>query len=388
MLIDMVVPSLSLAAGGPSRSIAQLSAALSAYKNTEVRLISQSLTASDTLSPRVNNIQYHVEDTTSKISLKLGMAGRRALRRTLELRTPSVIHSNGIWHPLNHWCANIAHRHSIPLVIQPRGMLQPWALSWHSNRKRVALALYQRRDLELAALLVATSSQEAENLRSFGLRQPIAVIPNGLDFRPESDTKVRGMNQVRGEPRRALFLGRIHPVKGIKNLLNAWSASSRKGWVLQLAGPDERGYLAEVFALAKQLKISDEVEYLGEFDDQAKWHVYANADLFVLPSFSENFGMVIAEALVCGLPVITTTGTPWQDLQTYDCGWWVPPTVEGLKGALSDALSCSQQQLIDMGGRGRVYVQRYSWADIAANMMQFYQWGLGLGPKPSCVRLD
>ncbi|MCF7995748.1 MAG: glycosyltransferase [Chromatiaceae bacterium] len=213
MLIDLVIPGLSLASCGPTRTIAQLSAALAGCEDTEVRLISQARTGVDTLLP---------------------------------------LHSNGIWHPLNHWCARAARRHDIPLVIQPRGMLEPWALGWRATKKRLALALYQRRDLESAALLVATAEQEAENLRRFGLRQPIAIIPNGVDL---LGGKVASTSEAaaRKSLRYALFLSRVHPIKGLENLLRVWAKTQPQDWILQIAGPDEGRHLGQVLALAERL---------------------------------------------------------------------------------------------------------------------------------------
>lgn len=387
MLIDLVIPGLSLAAGGPTRTVVQLSAALAVCSGAEVRLISQARSGAHILLLQKSAVESHIDDTTCPSSLRLGLPGRRALQRVLAQQRPQILHSNGIWHPLNHWCARAARRHGIPLVIHPRGMLEPWALGWRATKKRLALALYQRRDLESAALLVATAEKEAENLRRIGLRQPIAVIPNGVDLvggKWPSPTEANAPRAVR----HALFLGRVHPVKGLENLLGAWAKVQPEGWILQLAGPNEGGYLGNVMALAERLGITDRVQYLGEFDDQAKWGVYRDADLFVLPSFTENFGVVVAEALSQGLPVITTTGTPWEDLRTYGCGWWVEPSEAGLREALTEALALPAGGLVEMGERGREYVQRYDWSVIAGQMLDAYRWVLGQGPLPDCIRLD
>ena len=387
MLIDMVISGLSLAAGGPTRTVVQLSNSLAAGLGAEVRLISQSHTGARILRPQEKAVECWVDSTSRTASLKLGHPGDQAIQRALAKRKPHIIHNNGIWHPLNHWCARAALRHDIPLVMQPHGMLEPWALGWRSTKKRLALALYQRRDLESAALLIATAEQEAENLRRFGLRQPIAVIPNGVDLLGGKWPSAKEATALRAE-RRALFLSRIHPIKGLENLLTAWAKVRPEGWILQLAGPDEGGHLGDVLALAERLGISDQVQYLGEFDDQAKWAVYRNADLFVLPTFSENFGVVVAEALSQGLPVITTTGTPWEDLRIYDCGWWVEPTEAGLCDALMEAFALPAGSLAEMGERGREYVQRYDWSIIAGQMLDAYRWVLGQGVLPDCIRLD
>jgi glycosyltransferase involved in cell wall biosynthesis len=332
-----------------------------------------------------------IEDAKSEIELSIGLAGKVALDAAMSRELPEILHIHGLWDMLTHWAASAARKAKVPLVIQPRGMLEPWALEWKARKKRLALLLYQRKDLETACVLVATAEQEAENFRRFGLKQPVAILPNGVDLSHAScDRSQEGFRTRIGASagvKKALFLSRVHPKKGLTNLLKAWSGLDTRGWILQLAGPNEGEHLAEVLLLARQLGLGDQVQYIGEFNDDAKWSVYANADLFILPTFSENFGIVVAEALAAGLPVITTTGTPWQDLETHHCGWWVPPTVQGLKMALADALSTPAQRLTEMGERGRVYVQRYNWSDIAVQMLHVYSWLLGNASKPDFVRI-
>lgn len=387
MRIDMAIPSLSLAAGGPTRTVVQLCDSLARKTGVGVRLISQKDTAERVSLPEGETIDVCIGESARQLNLKLGQPGRQALHRAFARYHPQILHNNGIWHPMNHWATRVADRHGIPIVIQPRGMLEPWALGWHAGKKRCALALYQQRDLASATLLVATAEQEAENLRRFGLRQPIAVIPNGVDRKAGKGPSDRQCSSNQSKCR-ALFLSRVHPKKGLLILLRAWAAAQPTSWILSIAGPDEDGHLSEVVALAETLGIREQVEYLGEFDDQAKWDIYRSADLFVLPTFSENFGVVVAEALSQGVPVITTTGTPWKDLATHGCGWWVEPMEAELRAALTEAFMLPPGRLVEMGERGRDYAQRYDWSVIAEEMMDAYQWVLGQGPLPETVVLD
>jgi len=160
------------------------------------------------------------------------------------------------------------------------------------------------------------------------------------------------------------------------------------GWRLVIVGPDEDGHLAEVRRAVREAGLDGQIEFPGEAWGDARWQFYRDADLFVLPTFSENFGLTIAEALACGVPVITTRGTPWQELETRQCGWWIETGVEPLVAALKQAMSQPSSELHAMGERGRTLVtERYSWEPIGRQMVEVYRWLLGSGQKPECVQL-
>jgi len=185
-----------------------------------------------------------------------------------------------------------------------------------------------------------------------------------------------------------LFLGRIHPVKGLKNLVEAWHRVRPAGWHCILAGPDKAGHQTELEALLRQRNLASVFEFPGMMEDEQKWALLREADLFVLPSFTENFGISVAEALACGVPVITTKGTPWRNLVDHRCGWWVDIGVEPLAAALRKATSLSDQQRYEMGQRGRrLIAEKYSWPKIGREMKAVYEWVLNGGTPPACVNL-
>lgn len=241
--------------------------------------------------------------------------------------------------------------------------------------------LYQKRDLAGATLLHAASNAEANNIRALGFKQPIAVIPNGVECPAYSIPSPRQRSQ-----RHALFLSRIHPNKGLSNLVAAWARVRPSGWRLTIVGPDENGHRAEVERAVRASGLTKDVTFVGPVTDQDKWSVYKQADLFVLPTFSENFGVVIAEALASGLPVITTKGAPWQQLNTNECGWWIDIGVEPLIKALKEATELPGEQLVAMGQKGRMLIeQQYTWPPIAEKMRSVYEWMLTGGAPPACV---
>jgi glycosyltransferase involved in cell wall biosynthesis len=242
-------------------------------------------------------------------------------------------------------------------------MLEPWSLQQNRAIKRVALALWERRNLQSAALLHATSEAEASQFRKLGFQNPLAVVPNGLDL-PEY-TPI-----PKQPPRRALFLSRFHPKKGADLLLQAWAAlTEREGWTLDLAGPDEHGYRAQLEIQAKSLGIQGSVTFRDAQYGDDKWTLLRRSSLLILPSHSENFGNVVPEALSQGVPVIATQGTPWADLVTHGCGWWPATSVEGIQEALSLAIRMEPHALVAMGQRGIIWSRSAFTAKVATKQM-------------------
>lgn len=313
------------------------------------------------------------------------VALRRELSRQVDRADPGgvLVHDHGIWLPANHEVASAARRHGAIRIVSPRGMLTRWALQNGWLKKRVAWLVYQRRDLAAATAFHATSEEEARDIRRLGFRQPIAVIPNGISLPREMPPRL-----PQKEGRQVLFLSRIHPVKGLLNLIQAWKlADVSPSWELVIAGPGDECHRREVEHLAQKLKVDGRIRFLGPVSHDEKWQVYRDADLFILPSFSENFGLVVAEAMAAGLPVITTTGTPWRELQENSLGWWVEPNVESITAALKEATALGDAQRMEMGTRAADWVKdRYAWNSIGQEMLVFYRWLLNSGERPNCVR--
>lgn len=298
-----------------------------------------------------------------------------------------VLHHAGVWTAFNHASASFAHRRRIPLVCSPRGMLDDWSLRHSRIKKRIAWRLYAHRDLKRVDLFHATSNMEADFIRKLGFKQPIAVIPNGVEFPSNQPSpQVSGLSPQSSVLRSALFLSRLNPKKGIPRLLEAWASIRPEGWRLDLAGPDERGYRAVLEKQVAALGLGDAVRFLGNVADADKWALYRAADLFVLPTETENFGIVVAEALACGTPVLTTQGAPWSGLVDEGCGWWVENTSEGIRDGLASALVTDPATLRAMGERGRAYVRKeYDWNPIGERMLAAYAWLLNGGIRPEFV---
>ncbi len=194
----------------------------------------------------------------------------------------------------------------------------------------------------------------------------------------------------------AIFLGRLHPVKGLPRLVKAWGAIQKSevrgqrsnglsNWHLVLAGPDEGSHRSELASLVSGFGCGQSVLFVGQLDDHQKWGALAAADLFIMPSDFENFGNAIVEAMSSGLPVVTTTGTPWHELPANGMGWCVPPTVDDLTDALRDALTMQPAERQAMGRRAADFAKRFRPEQIATDLIQVYEWLLGRGDRPKCV---
>lgn len=289
-----------------------------------------------------------------------------------------LIHVHGLWQWHGLYARQAAILHGKPLVISPRGMIEPWSLRHRAFRKRIARVLWEDANWHAARLFHATSQVEAASLRSQGLRQPIAIIPNGVEA-PEPRV------QTPSARRTLLFLSRLHPKKGVEELLRAWAAVAPRhpDWDLLIAGPDENGYGARMKDLATSLCLQ-RTTFHDPMYGQEKWDALLEADLFILPSHSENFGNVIPEALSQETPVITTHGTPWQGLEAEGCGWWVPLGM--LTPTLDRALGTSPATLKKMGRLGRAWTTgTFGWPSIGNRMAIAYEWLLERGAKPGCV---
>ena len=305
------------------------------------------------------------------------------------LKEFDIVHIHGVWDPRLHHVAKMCQVAKVPYVIAPRGMLEPWSLKQKWLKKRIVRFLYQDRDLKKAAALHATAESEAEQFWKLGFKNYCIVSPNGVNL-PERELERRvGVGE-----RRALFVSRMHQKKGVLELVESWARVKPESWCCELVytvnSDEERAYEQKVKdrILALGMSYQDKEGnihsptptqnsnfiFTGSLDDEKKWEAYARADLFVLPTYSENFGIVVAEALWAGVPVITTKGTPWKVLEESNCGWWIDIGVEPLVVALQEAMSHSDEERAAMGARGRKLVEeKYTWKAVVNAMAKGYK---------------
>jgi glycosyltransferase involved in cell wall biosynthesis len=307
-----------------------------------------------------------------------------AMEKALIDWNPDVVHLHGVWMHPSRSVLRWSKRTRRPYVISAHGMLSELALSYSPKKKYLAKLLYQNATFKAAAALHATAASEQKEIYNYGIRQPVAVVPHGIDI-PAHIPK-----HTSAEIRTLLYLGRIHPVKRLADLVLAWShlENDNPNWRLRIVGPDEVGEtdkLQRMIESAGLKRVSIEPPLYGT----EKQLAYFQADLFVLPTGSENFAMTVAESLASAVPVICTKGAPWAGLEDHRCGWWTDIGAEPVEKALREAMALSPDALYGMGLRGRAWMERdFSWAQVAQQMEQTYLWLLGTGQKPASLMLD
>ena len=293
-----------------------------------------------------------------------GESHAEALARINEF---DIIHLHGIWPLFFHRFAAAARRHHIPIVWSLHGMLSPWAMKYKRWKKIPAWWLWQRKDLRSAAVLHVTSEREREWVQAKGFTNRIVTIPLGTRIPDAVPSRAHAV-------KRLLFVGRITPIKALDNLIRAWSQVRPADWTLRIVGKDEQDYQPELVQLADELGLGARIEFPGPKFGKELEEEYQNADALALPSHTENFGAVVADALAWGLPVITSKGTPWRGVAESGCGWWVENDPEHLAKAIREMMDLSDEERAEMGKKGRELVEkRYSWAAVGKAMLEEYK---------------
>lgn len=303
----------------------------------------------------------------------------------------SGVHIHGLWQRSTAVTSAFARKNRKPYVLSAHGMLEPWALANKRWKKQVYLALVEKANLAAAACLHALTQAEVNDYRRLGLRNPVAVIPNGVHI-PEQQSSQPFFAQFPGlaGKRLILFLGRIHFKKGLDILCQAWTQLATR-WPdahLILAGPDFENTQASVELMVCKAKLADRVTFTGMLAGKLKWSALAAAEFFVLPSYSEGLSVSVLEAMGMGKPVLITENCNLPEVGGYGCGAIIRATAGELEAAMEAMLRQSRSARLEMGARGERLVQtRYSWTAIGEQMAGLYEWLEG-GSKPSQVDID
>ncbi len=317
------------------------------------------------------------------------------LWRALTTNVPDVVHVHGLWmYP--SVAAAAWGRRGKPYVISPHGMLDPWALRNAYWKKRLAGLLYENAHLRGASCIHALCASEYHSIRAYGLGNPVAVIPNGVNI-PQSistDPVPQWAALLPPETRVLLFLSRIHPKKGLVNLLQAWQIAklnhpAGKNWQMVIAGWEQDGHQTELKKLVGELDIASTVHFIGPQFKEEKAACLARADAFILPSFSEGLPMVVLEAWSYGLPVLMTPQCNIPLGVARGAALEVEALPESIAHGLQQLFAMSETARKSIGEAGLTLVkEQFSWPKIAAEMKTVYEWVLDGGQPPVCLKVD
>lgn len=379
MKVVHVVSNIQAVSDGVADCVRHLAGALTSKMDVEVSALKSA-------GPEPSDVKVKLHDATKFAGIltplnKLGISPQMARGIRDRVKTGDIVHVHSLWMMHTNYAYKGVKGRDVKFCIQTHGMLSPYALSISSWKKKLVLALGQCTALKRADLLIATCDKEYEDIRKFGLKNPVAVIPNGLDLPLLENVEKR---------KSVVFLGRIHKVKGVDLLVEAWRKieGKFKDWDLVIAGPTESDYAQGVIAQASKLKA---VSFTGEIKGKEKEQLLTQSAVYVLPTHTENFGISVGEALACGTPVVTTTGAPWSGLIENDCGLWIDLSVENLTKALEDMMSRPMDELARMGQNGRRWIERdFSWDEIARKTIRSYEWLLKPKDveKPDWIYID
>lgn len=293
-----------------------------------------------------------------------------------------IYQAQGIWLYHSFALVDVAKSFGKPYILTPRGMLYPQDIAKSKPKiKKMFLRWRLLKDLNQAACVHVTCEDEMNHCRNLGVTSPIAIVPNPVEIKDYPNAK-------KDDVFRLGYLGRISRRKNVEGLIYAWSELGDKvkenAELLIIGGGDEE-YMDFLKKEVSRLNLGN-IRFTGFISGQEKEDALASLSVLAMPSEFENFGNVIVEGLVRGIPCIATTGAPWKDLVDYRCGWWVKYSQKAITEAIKFALETSSDDLHDMGIRGKLLMKdKYSIEAVAKQMKAMYEWILHKRTKPSFI---
>lgn len=360
MKIIHYIPSIDRIAGGTSTYMQVLGKELG--KLAEVHIITH---ASENPLP-ISNCEIHNVSVYNPINSRF----KNEVSKLFDVIKPDLVHVNCCWMPACAFVQQMVQKRNIKVVLTPHGMLEPWLIKRHYwTRKLPALLLYQKAAIQNADCLQATAESEKENLLKLGYNSNIKIVKLGID----AESII--MKTSWKKNKQLLFLSRVHVKKGINYLIEAADIlrDDLQGYKILVAGEGDADYVASLKQQIMDKGLQDIIQLIGGVYGNKKWELFQTSDFFVLPTHSENFGLAIAESLASGTPVITTVGTPWNDLNSSNAGAWIEIGTQPLVETLRRFLSLSDGELETMGKNGRKLIEtKYSAKVMAEEMMKVY----------------
>jgi glycosyltransferase involved in cell wall biosynthesis len=314
------------------------------------------------------------------------------LRQALAGYKPDLVHLHGLWMHSSLVARDFGRRTGRPVVVSPRGMLDPWALRNSHLKKQVARWLFEGANLRKARCIHALSDAECQAVRAFGLRQPVCIVPNGVEMSAAVTDPPPWASVMPPGAMVLLYLGRLHPKKNLINLVKAWSAVQRddafdtERWHLVIIGWDQGGYERALREAAEQEDLGN-VHFLGPKFGKEKEAAFSHAAAFILPSLSEGLQMVVLEAWAHALPVLMTAECNLREGFGAGAACRIGPEADSIAGGIRSLIRMSESERHGIGQRGRELAERqFTWESIARRMHEAYMWLLDGGAPPACVR--
>lgn len=382
MKILQTIAGFGAKSGGTSTCTYDLMKALQ-NKNCNAELLTP-----DTKSP-TDRIMGKGEDWIKVVAndTKTPYGYSKTIKTFLDTTDYDLYHTNGLWMHCNHITCTTAHKKGKPYIITPHGMLYPAALRRSYWKKWPLIKLFFKKDIMQASCIHATCMQEMENIRAFGYKGPIAVIGNPANIPPY-------INELKGRDKERVFttfgfLGRLHPVKKVENILYGLAGcppEKRRLMRLIIMGKGDDKYELFLRNEIERLGLKENVEFKGFVNGREKFEELSQLDALFVPSDFENFGMIVTEALACKTPVFASLGTPWEELNKRNCGWWMERTPENIAKVMTQITEMTAEEIDAMGERGRKLVEeKFTAESVAEQIQELYEWILKKKERPDFI---
>ena len=309
------------------------------------------------------------------------------IRKDLLKESPDILHMEALWRYPQLLMTSWKKHKKAPIVCTPHGMLDPYIIKNQGVVKRLVSNLFFQKSLEAVDCYHALCQKELEDIRAYGLKQPVAIIPNGINL-PDPDLKFEKTDNKK----HLLYLGRLHKKKGVDLLLKALAAINREekglldNWQIDLVGWDHEGCKAELEKIVSENRLEDKVGFHGGLFGKDKQRMYANADGYILPSHGEGLPMTVLEAWSWKLPVVMTPECHIPEGYAADAAIKINDNVESVEEGLKKFFGMSDEERQSMGMCGYDLVrENFTWDVSAKKMIEVYEWLLGRSEKPDSV---
>ena len=388
--IAFLSSSASRNAGGLFDATRFLAEYLSKKTGLEVRMFS----LNDKFTDSDKKFWGNIDLTTFDVVGPLIIGYAPLMRKEMLKYKIDLIHLHGIWQFPSYVAYSVAKKKNIPLVISPHGMLDPWIVNRGKFKKNIAKILYENNNLNLASCIHALNESEYRAIRKFGLKNPVCIIPNGVTINEKSKQRPSWSNDLYEGRKRLMYFGRLHPKKGLDNLIDAWSMLIGKkdgdasNWDLVIAGWGEKSYEEILKKKVDKLGVNQSIYFIGPQFAEEKERTFSHVNAVILPSFSEGLPIVPLEAWSYRLPTILSKNCNIDEAFMRGAAIEVDTTPESIVQGIERLMALDESARREMGENGfKLVEEQYEWNTVAKKMATVYDWLLGQCNKPEYIHV-